>query len=114
MERKTKEIKIGDYLEIETDYDCGDKLIPIDKINSFLAEAKGNGAIDIKIDGNVDYDNSIVYVELQPIKIEIESDEDFEKREKQEKVLQEERIDRAKKVRKKEYEKLRDEFGDGK
>lgn len=77
MERKTIETKVGLYLEIDTDYDA--KPFCIDKLQEFLSTAKENGATNIKIKGEIHYDY-ISCIDIEPIKMEIESDEVYAER----------------------------------
>jgi hypothetical protein len=80
MKRKTIETRIGVSLYIDTDYACGGNPFCIDEIIEFLQKSKKTGATHITISGSSYYDGSVDDIEIQPVKIEMESDESYTKR----------------------------------
>ena len=109
MEReKIIEIKF-DTLYLETDYYCGEEYQNIQDVIDFLNKAKYKGATDIEFKGS-SYDGYLDYLEITPIKMKLESEDDFNKR-----LLEEEerkkRVEQRKLNEEKElYLKLKKKF----
>ena len=79
MKRKTFEKQLGQSLCIDTDYGFGDSPFCIKELREFITNAESEGATHVKITGN-SYDYGVDYVDIQPLKIETESDEAYAKR----------------------------------
>ena len=111
MERKIIKTTVGKSLEIDTNYYCGAKAFCIIEMREFLREASDSGATHVTISGSC-YDGSLDYVDIQPVNIKTESDEDFAKRaaEEESKRLAEANVRKAKE--KALYEELKLKYGD--
>lgn len=79
MKRKEIITNINEYKEFDIDYGCGDSPIEISEMIELLTDAKNRGATHIKITGK-GYDGIIDYIDVQPVKVEIENDIDYNKR----------------------------------
>ena len=109
MEReKIIEIKF-DTLYLETDYYCGAEYQNIQDIIDFLNKAKYKGATDIELKGG-SYGGDLEYLEITPLKIKLESEEDFNKRlleeEERKKRVEQRKINEEKEL----YLKLKQKF----
>lgn len=111
MERKTIETEVGAPVEIDIDYWCDDKPYCINALIEHLTDSKENGATHVKLHGSYDGD-CVNEVEIQPIKVELESDEDYNKRVKEveEKRTAWERLQEAEE--REMYEKLKLKYGE--
>tara|TARA_R110000824_G_scaffold390913_1_gene588379 strand:+ start:317 stop:652 length:336 start_codon:yes stop_codon:yes gene_type:complete len=111
MKRIEKHIDIGEELDICTDYSYGDKPYSIKLLRTSLQELEAKGATHVKITGEV-CDGDIDSIDIQAIKIETESDEEYNARlfELERKKLRQEGILKAQRL--KIYEKMKIEFGD--
>lgn len=76
MERKTIETNIGVSLDIDTDYDDYDPFC-ISELISYLMESLNDGATHVKLIGAIDCFDEVCEVDIQPITVETESDEDY-------------------------------------
>ena len=108
MEReKIIEIKF-DTLYLETDYYC-EEYQNIQDVIDFLNKAKHKGATDIEFKGG-SYGGGLEYLEITPLKIKLESEEDFNKRlleeEERKKRVEQRKINEEKEL----YLKLKQKF----
>lgn len=111
MEKKYKVINVKDidYKSIDFDYGGGDRPYPIDELITFLNNAKDVGATNIKFE--VPWGDDVNYVDLYPVKLEFESDKDFEQR-KQDEESNRLAAENVKKAREKAlYEELKEKYG---
>jgi len=97
--RKIKIKKIGDFLEIDTDYGCDDAPYLISELIDKLKEFQEKGGTHIQITG-VGYDGGLDWVDIQPVTVEMESEEDYKKRISEE-------VKRAEKLERAVYEQLK-------
>lgn len=111
MERKIFETTVGQSLEIDTDYYCGAKAFSIDELQSFLTDAKEKVATHFTVSGCC-CDGSIDNIDIQPVNVRTETDEEYTKRaaEEESKKLAEANVRRAKE--KALYEELKLKYGD--
>lgn len=111
MERKIFSTTVGKSLFIDTDYCFGAKEFSIDELQSFLNDAKDKGATHFTVSGSV-YDGIIEDIDMQPLNLRTESDEEYEKRaaEEESKRLAEDIVRKAKE--KALYEELKLKYGD--
>jgi len=110
MERKIFETNVGQSLEVNTDYYYGAKAFSIDELQTFLNEAKENGATHFTISGCV-LDDSLEDIDIQPVTVRTESDEEYTKRvaDEESKQLAEANVKKAKE--KALYEELKLKYG---
>ncbi len=111
MKRKQIITDINDYKEFDTDYSCGDSPIEIGEMIELLNDAKESGATHIKVTGG-GYDGQVDYIDIQPVKVEIESDVDYNKRvaEAESKRIAKENVEKARE--RALYEELKAKYGD--
>ena len=79
MKRKETITPVGQEKDIDTDYDCGDSPIKIDELIDFLIDAKHAEATHVKLVGYA-FDSDVNSVYVEPVKVELESDSDYNKR----------------------------------
>ena len=111
MKRKEIITDVNEYKEFDTDYSCGDSPIEISEMIELLTDAKESGATHIKVTGG-GYDGQVDYIYVQPVKVEIESDADYNKRvaEAESKRLAIENMEKARE--KALYYELKAKYGD--
>jgi len=111
MELKIIETAVGQSLEIDTDYYCDAKAFSIDELQSFLTDAKEKGATHFTVSGSC-YDGSIDDIDIHPVNVRTETDEEYTKRaaEEESKRLAEANVKKARE--KALYEELKDKYGD--
>lgn len=97
MEKKKIAKVVGHSLSVDTCYRSVDDLFSIDELQQFLTESKNRGADCIKITGDY-YDEDLDSIDIHPIQVTLESDEDYEKRlaEIESKRLAKENVEKAK------------------
>ncbi len=111
MKRKQIITEVNNSKEFDTDYAIGDSPIEINEMIKLISDAKEGGATHIKVTGG-GCDGSVDYIDVQPVKVEYESDIDFNKR-----VIKAESNRIAKENMEKEkekalYEALKAKYGD--
>jgi hypothetical protein len=77
MEKKIFEKVTGKSIEIDTGYSSGS--FCVDKLQKFLTKAKSKGCTHLDITGEC-WDGWLDSITIEPVKVFIESDEDYEKR----------------------------------
>ena len=111
MKKIIKEITINTGLEINVDYVFGDRPTPIDELIKHLNESKKDKATHVKINGFVGSSEDLYAVVIETIKIEEESDEEYNKRKQDEESIRLANQNVEKAQEKALYEELKLKYG---
>ena len=91
MERLKIARRLGSSLSIDTDYGSGDEFFSIEELQEYLTESKNKGAEYISVTGDY-WDEQLDSICIYPLKVILESDEEYNKRlsEQERRVLEKE------------------------
>lgn len=109
MEKKKIRVDVGD---IDFDAESGAEHTPIKKIEDWLAEMKDKGATHIDWYASTDYDGGSGECSAEAFFIREETDEEAEKRIKQEREFEKGRMLRVLSQERAEYERLKKKFSE--